>query len=192
MKLPTLLTPWQTLALLGASLALAACEPNPSHPPTPKAGPDAAAVAPVSAPAPGQALAAATVPAGGAAQLSSLRDYLGSYPHDTVSGSYLEQGVLADRLRAVMGEDYPSLLANLRTVGPLTDAGSLWFLTGNRPHEGGVESAAIVIDPAHNALRVWLQNEGRIRDVSDPAGAQIGLPPDVKTFVDNAQAKPAA
>jgi len=115
--------------------------------------------------------------------LASLADSVGQYPYD--GDNYLEQGVLAARLRALLGEDYPILLANMRTVSPLAAADGLWYVTGNRPHEGGVEAAAVVIDPRQNALRVWLLNAGQSQEFIDPPTAKIPWPRDVQTLIKN-------
>lgn len=124
----------------------------------------------------------------GAQSLASLQQYVGTYPSDNQS-SFLEQGVLAERLKQLLGADYSTLLLNMRTVGPLTQDGTLWFITGNRPHEGGMEAAAVVIDSPHNAIRVWMLHEGKEQEWSDPAGVQVPWPQDVQTMIDNQKSK---
>lgn len=197
-----------TAAAVAAAGLLAGCEPKP---PEPKAAIVAPAVtapamagtihaapvplntADVSATAavilnekPVPATPAADAPASAGAPLESLAtlaDSVGQYPYD--GDNYLEQGVLAARLRALLGAEYPVLLANMRTVSPLAAADGLWFITGNRPHEGGVEAAAVVIDPRQNALRVWLLNAGQSQEFIDPPSAQIPWPRDVQTLIKN-------
>ena len=121
-----------------------------------------------------------------AAPLSSLRPSLGQYPHE--GGDYLRQGALAQRLRALLGpERYAVLLANLQVSGPLSAEGELWFITGNRQHQGGAEQAAVVIDPARDALRVWLLHAGRAQEFTDPPDAHIPWPADVRTMLGNAR-----
>ena len=174
------------VAAVAAALLLAACEPKPPEPKAalaalPVADAVTAAVilrdAPVPVP-PVPALAEAP-----AESLASLRDSVGKYPYDETN--YLEQGVLAARLRALLGERYPLLLANMRTVSPLAEADGLWFITGNRPHEGGAEAAAVVIDPRQNALRVWLLSAGQSHEFVDPPMASIPWPKDVRTMLQN-------
>ena len=164
-------------AALLATVLLAACEPKPPEPKTANlsGGAQAAVILPD---APALATEAAAQQS-----LASLRDAIGNYPYDETN--YLEQGVLAARLRALLGERYPLLLSNLRTVSALTEADGLWFITGNRSHEGGVEAAAVVIDPRQNALRVWLLNAGRSQEFVDPPTAQIPWPKDVQTLLQN-------
>ena len=193
-----LLKPWYTL-LIGAAVAgLAACQP--SAPPAPKLGSEPVASAPSSAPVTdavqGLGADAATVAASAetaaatpisslqASPLSSLREYVGQYPSDS-NVSFLEQGVLADRLKQMLGKDYPVLLSNLRTVSPLSADAGRWFITGNRPHEGGTEAAAVVVDAAQNAVRVWMLHEGKVTEYQHPSEAQVPWPVDVQTMVDN-------
>ena len=120
--------------------------------------------------------------------LASLQQYVGTYPSDNTT-SFLEQGVLADRLKQLLGADYANFLLNMRTVGPLTQVGTQWFITGNRPHEGGMEEAALVIDAPQNAIRVWMLHDGKVKEWIDPAGAQVPWPQDVQTMIDNQKSK---
>lgn len=126
-----------------------------------------------------------TVPDG----LASLQQYVGTYPSDS-QVSFLEQGVLAERLKQMLGADYANFLLNMRTVGPLTQDGMVWFITGNRPHEGGMEEAAVVIDAPQNAIRVWMLHEGKVNEWITPVGAQVPWPTDVQTMIDNQKSKP--
>ena len=163
-----LLKPWQTLAVLTAAGVLAACDP--AAPPAPKA----TAASPTAA-----------VPAARSA-LYSLQSYVGNYPSDS-QVNFLEQGALAQRLKQLLGNQYVVFLTNMRTVGPLQEDVGRWFITGNRPHEGGVESAAVVVDPQQNALRVWMLHEGRQSEYQDPPGAYVAWPAEVRTLQRNAQ-----
>lgn len=205
-----LLSPWHTVAVLVAAGALAACEPAP---PTPKAAsvPGAAAPssastsAPVSAPASStgavqglgddaamvaasaekaQTLPSNAAPDTSASPLAELKQYVGTYPSDS-NVSFLEQGVLADRLKLMLGKEYSTLLSNLRTVSPLTEDAGRWFITGNRPHEGGTEAAAVVVDAGKNAVRVWMLHEGKVSEYQDPNHITVPWPKDVQTMQDN-------
>lgn len=197
-----LLTPWHTLAVLAAVAGLAACEP--STPPAPKmdsaapaaSAPPAAAVTDAvqtmgadAATVAASADVAAATPASSlqSSPLSSLREYVGRYPSDS-NVSFLEQGVLADRLKQLLGKDYPTLLSNLRTVSPLTADAGRWFITGNRPHEGGTEAAAVVVDAPQNAIRVWMLHEGKVTEYQDPGQVNVPWPVDVQTMQDNQKA----
>ena len=204
-----LLSPWHTVAVLVAAGALAACEPAP---PTPKAASVPGAAAPGSASASSTFVPASTdgavqglgddaamvaasaekaqtlpshaAPDAGASPLAELKQYVGTYPSDS-NMSFLEQGVLADRLKLMLGKEYSTLLSNLRTVSPLTEDAGRWFITGNRPHEGGTEAAAVVVDAGKNAVRVWMLHEGKVSEYQDPNHITVPWPKDVQTMQDN-------
>ena len=120
----------------------------------------------------------------GEAELQSLVSLLGKYPQDGTK--YLEQGVLAERLKALLGRRYDALLLNLQTVSPLNKEGELWSITGNRQHEGGTEAAAVVIDPARNAIRVWLLNRGTQTVYTDLPQGDIPWTESVNKLIANA------
>lgn len=119
--------------------------------------------------------------------LASMALQVGKYRSEGLD--YLKEGVLAKRLKALLGEQYATLLENLGTSGPLEQHGQLLSLTGNRPHQGGDESAAIVIDPARNGLRVWLQHQGQQTVFTDVQGDAIAWPEPVQIFMGNATGK---
>ncbi|MDR0261253.1 MAG: hypothetical protein LBI76_15745 [Comamonas sp.] len=166
---------WAAVVLAGGLLA--ACDK--AQPPAPVAP---AAPAAVADPAPAPA-AEPSAPAA-AASLESLRAQVGKYPSDA-GADFLHQGPLSQRLQALMGADYQVLLTNLGTSGPLTQQGDLLFVTGNKPHEGGDEQAAVVVDLAQNAVRVWLAHAGQEQDKSDPATATVAWPSDVQAMQSN-------
>lgn len=179
--MPSMLSPLHTGAVLcAAMLMLAACDPRSPSVPQPKAETTLTApqAEPVSPSAPSAEAAATTEPV-----LSGLSQYLGQYPSDGVN--YLEQGALAERLKSLLGPRYPTLLANMRTVGPLSEEGALWSIVGLRPHEGGSEIGAVVIDPQRNVLRVLLVTAGVPSEFSDAQGAPVEWPPSVQTTLQN-------
>ncbi|WP_455554572.1 hypothetical protein [Comamonas sp.] len=197
----SLLSPWHTVVLMTVVGVLAACEPAP---PAPKAalqapssaarlppattdavqglGGDAALVAQSAEKA--ESLPSTATPTTDASPLGALRQYVGTYPSDS-NMSFLEQGVLAERLKHMLGKNYSTLLGNMRTVGPLTEEDGLWFITGNRPHEGGKEAAAVVVDATKNAVRVWMLHEGQVSEYLDPMHANVPWPKEVQTMLDN-------
>lgn len=200
------LSPWHTISLITVAGVLAACEPTPPAPKASQGTPaqkdalpgastdavkdldgDAALVAQSAAKADSvPSTAAATTDA---SPLGELKQYVGTYPSDS-NVSFLEQGVLADRLKHMLGKDYTTLLNNLRTVSPLTEDAGRWFITGNRPHEGGKEMAAVVVDAAKNAVRVWMLHGGKVTEVIDPMSANVPWPQDVQTMLDNQSSAP--
>lgn len=157
------------LAAVLLGLALAGCEPTQPKPVAQNAAPALSTAASAASPA----------------TLAGLRPLVGSYPGERAD--YLRQGALAERLQRLLGDDYGVLLTNLGTSGPLVQEGDLLYITGNKPHEGGDEQAAVVVDPARNALRVWLVHAGQERDWRDPASITLDWPRDVRTMRSNRQ-----
>lgn len=116
---------------------------------------------------------------------AGLQAQVGRYPAD--GGDYLRTGPLADRLRGLLGPtNYPVLLDNMGVSSPLRQEGALLYITGNRPHDGGTEAAAVVIHPAKDAVRVWLLTGGEEWEVQD-VGTLSTLPADVVTMMENAR-----
>ena len=119
------------------------------------------------------------------ASLATLAPMLGKYPQDGTD--FLRKGVLADRLKLMMGNRFDMLVKNMGTVGPLTKEGEVWSLVGNRPHAGGSDAGAIVIDPARNGVRVWLFGRGAQSAFTDLAEGNIPWTESVQKTIDNAQ-----
>lgn len=115
--------------------------------------------------------------------LDSLKPLEGKYRWDGVD--YVKDGVLAERLKALMGQQYDTLLKNLQTLGPLEPVAGLLYVMGNRQHQGGEEMAAVVIDPVRNGLRVWLLSEGRQTVFTDVEGPEIPWPSAIETTLSN-------
>jgi hypothetical protein len=126
----------------------------------------------------------------GEESLASLKSFEGKYRWDGVD--YLKQGVLAQRLKALTGAQYETLLKNLQTVGPLEVDDGMLRVSGNRQHMGGEEVAAVVIDPARNGLRVWLLSEGKNQVFTDVDGADIPWPSGVQAMIKNVLQAPAS
>ena len=129
--------------------------------------------------------AAQATPTSAATGWAGLQAQVGRYP--AKGGDYLRTGPLAQRLRGLLGPvNYPVLLDNLGVSGPLRQEGGMLYITGNRPHEGGTEAAAVVIHPAHDAVRVWLLTGGEEWEVQDQGTPKL-LPADVATMMENAR-----
>lgn len=160
MRLPVPLSCRSLLACISLASVLAGCTVPPQ------------AGSPVSPPA-------------AASSWAALQTQVGRYPTD--GADFLRSGPLADRLRALLGPaNYPVLLENMGVSGPLQRDGRLLYVTGNRPHQGGSEAAAVVLDPAADAVRVWLLTGGEEWEVQDH-GVTVPLPADVRTMVQNAR-----
>ena len=162
---------WVAALVVGG--ALSGCKPQP---PTPKAQASSAS-------APEDAAHVAAPPAAPPQSLKDLLELAGSYPGERTD--YLREGALAQRLRTLMGADYEVLLANLGTSGPLVRAGNQLLITGNKPHDGGNEQAAVLVDPQQNTVQVWLVHEGLEREVHDPGFVLQPWPQDVLTMQAN-------
>ena len=180
---------------LAAAALLVACDKTKAPSPTAAAEDVRAAAAAAAAPpaATAQIEEAATVPVeevrvphvatDGEPGLDSLKPLQGKYRWDGVD--YVKDGVLAQRLKTLMGPQYDTLLKNLQALGPLEPSAALLYVMGNRQHQGGEEMAAVVIDPVRNGLRVWLLSEGRQTVFTDVDGADIPWPSAVQSMLRN-------
>ena len=180
---------------LAAAALLVACDKTKAPSPTAAAEDVRAAAAAAAAPpaATAQIEEAATAPVeevrvphvakDGEPGLDSLKPLQGKYRWDGVD--YVKDGVLAQRLKTLMGPQYDTLLKNLQALGPLEPSAALLYVMGNRQHQGGEEMAAVVIDPVRNGLRVWLLSEGRQTVFTDVDGADIPWPSAVQSVLRN-------
>ena len=176
---------------LAAAALLVACDKTKAPAPTAAAADARAAAAPPAATA--QIEAAATAPVeevrvphvatDGEPGLDSLKPLQGKYRWDGVD--YVKDGVLAQRLKTLMGPQYDTLLKNLQALGPLEPSAAVLYVMGNRQHQGGEEMAAVVIDPVRNGLRVWLLSEGQQTVFTDVDGADIPWPSAVQSMLRN-------
>ena len=178
------------LALAAAAL-LAACDKTKSPSPTTAPAADAAAAMPhaeakfeePAATAQVQASSSEIKQVNGEESLGSLAALEGKYRWDGVD--YLKEGVLAQRLKTLLGDQYETVLKNLETVGPLEAQDGELYVFGNRQHQGGEESAAIVINPERNGLRIWLLSAGQQTVFTDVDGEAIRWPESVQTLIKN-------
>lgn len=153
-----------TMAALGACAALAACG-QPAQKATPPAE-DTTAAAPV-APA-----ATAAWP--------GLEGLVGKYPAD-----FLDDSPITADLKTLLGDKFATLKINTQTSGPLQSEAGVYYLIGNKAHEGGVEDAYVLADPASRGLEVGLREKGQLTVYTTP-GAKIAKPKDVQTVLSNA------
>ncbi|THT98467.1 hypothetical protein E9531_14165 [Lampropedia puyangensis] len=114
----------------------------------------------------------------------ALNEALGQYPHQA---PFLEQSAITARLTSLLGKDgYAAAMQNLQVSGPLSVEGSVFFITGNRAHQGGVEAVAIALDEASNRIRVWLLQSGQTRSFAEQ-DTTFAWPRDVQIMIGNAQ-----
>lgn len=140
----------------------------------------------VPAPPPPEAPDAVTPPAGYPSPLASLRELVGRYPHDV---GLWEREPLASRLRALLGERMPTFVANTEVQSPLLEEDGILYVTGNRPHRGGIDAAALVIDLRRDAVWVWLLVDGESEALLD-RDVPVELPVDVRLVLENAEPAP--
>lgn len=119
---------------------------------------------------------------------NQLQAQVGQYPHDA---AFLQQGVMAARMQHLLGEHRAAFMQNLQVTGPLSKQGSVYYITGNRQHDGGQNAAAVALDAKSNTMRIWWLQDGQPRVVQDP-GAAFSWPKDVNQMISNAVGTPAS
>src|SRR3546814_19385385 len=70
--------------------------------------------------------------------------------------------------------------------GPLTEDNGVLWTSGNKAHQGGVDAAYLLIDPATHQLEAGLWEKGALKTYASP-GAPIAKPADVQTLLANAE-----
>ena len=121
-------------------------------------------------------------------QWTTLQSQVGRYQSDA---PFLQKGVMAAKMQHLLGEHTSAFLRNIEVAGPLQKEGSVYYITGNRKHEGGSNAGAVALDAQTNAMRIWWQQDGQPRVVQDP-GAAFKWPKDVNQMISNAVAVPAS
>jgi hypothetical protein len=161
-----------TFAVLIALGALACGPGGESTPPAPAETPPAPSVV--------------TPPAGYPSPLAPLREEVGRYPRELDLWS---REPLAGRLRALLGERFPAFVENLGVQSPLLEEEGILYVTGNKPHGGGTDAAALVIDLRRDAVWVWLLIAGESEAFLD-RDVEVELPADVRIVLENADPAP--
>ena len=117
-----------------------------------------------------------------------LQGQVGKYRGDA---PFLQRGVMAARMQHLLGEHRAAFMQNMQVTGPLSKQGSVYYITGNRQHDGGQNAAAVALDAKSNTMRIWWLQDGQPRVVQDP-GASFLWPRDVNTMISNAVDTPAS
>lgn len=117
---------------------------------------------------------------------ANLPAMLGRYPggQQTDAIDLFERGSVAAALRALLGTKLPALRSNLTAASPLQRQGPVYYLSGNAAHQGGVEQAYVLIDPAQRAVQVGLWEKGKLRVFAPTTGGRIPLPADIQALVE--------
>lgn len=135
------------------------------------------------APAPAPEAAPAPAPAAPPADWASLDGLVGKYPPES---RIFEDSAVAPQLKTLLGPKLDVLKTNTQTSGPLQKEGGIYYLTGNKQHEGGSNEAYVLIDPATKALEVGLREDGKLT-VYTTSVTKIAKPKDVQTMLANAR-----
>jgi hypothetical protein len=115
---------------------------------------------------------------------ASLESQIGKYPMET--GLYDDSPVSA-ALQRLLGNKFETFKTNMKVSGPLLKD-RVFYVTGNKPHEGGSEAAYLLIDVDAHRLEVGLWENGRLTIYKD-SGEPIFKPKDVVTMIANAEGK---
>jgi len=131
--------------------------------------------------------AAAGVPRGefGRATLDELNRFAGSYPH---IAHLWNDPVLEKRLSSLLGATLPTFLENMKVQSPVMKDGGVFYVTGNKPHQGGADAAVFLADPATDTVEAIVFEKGSRRDFKE-GGRDVALPPEVVTIIGNLETR---
>lgn len=93
-------------------------------------------------------------------------------------------GPIAAAIRAQLGGKTTALQKNLSVATPLKRQGSAFYLSGNAPHQGGMEQAYVLLDTSRRAVQVGLWERGKL-SVYSPPGRRLAPPADIQTLLNN-------
>ncbi|HET8898541.1 MAG TPA: hypothetical protein VFN09_07225 [Rhodanobacteraceae bacterium] len=93
-------------------------------------------------------------------------------------------GQVPDALQDLLGDKFDLLQNNLTVAGPLRKSAAVYYITGNAAHQGGVEQAYVLLDPATQAIEVGLWQQGTLTVLATP-DAHLVKPADVETMIAN-------
>ncbi len=142
--------------------------------------------APAATPPSPQPEAAVTVQ-GIPAEWNNLANLVGKYPGESSKDNIdiFDKGAVAATLKMLLGPKMAIFQRNLSAVSPLQRAGRYFYLSGNAPHQGGVEQAYLMIDPARREVQVGLWERGKLTVYSPASGTRLSVAPEIKKMLDN-------
>ena len=125
----------------------------------------------------------AGVPRGefGNAPLDELNRFTGAYPHTV---NLWDNPVIQKRLEVLLGTALKTFLEHMKVQSPLMKDGGVFYVTGNKPHQGGLDNAIFLADPASDTIAVFLFVNGVRRDFVEN-GRDVALPAEVVTTIGN-------
>ena len=136
-----------------------------------------------SPPQPEATTAANGIPADWDNLASLVGKYPGNFAKDNID--MFENGAVAYALKVRLGTKFAVLRTNLSVVSPLQRAGRSFYLSGNALHQGGVEQAYIMLDPARRDVQVGLWERGKLTVYPPGNGARLEVAPDIKRMLDD-------
>ncbi len=137
----------------------------------------------VAAPAAPEPMKQAPV-AGMPIEWNNLPSLVGRFPgsYDKSNIDLFNAGAVAAAIRSSLGAKVDVLQKNLSVVSPLQRQGSLYYVSGNADHQGGVEQAYVLIDATRRAVQIGLWERGKLT-VYAPTGTRIPLPADLQKLL---------
>ncbi len=109
--------------------------------------------------------------------------------HYAADSNLLGTGPLADILKQELGAQYGSFIQNMQVAGPLTAAGDVLFMTGNKPHAGGSSIAWLVLDRSGRDMTAGILNPGQL-SLYTTGTTPVTKPADVRTLLENQNMAP--
>ena len=121
------------------------------------------------------------------ADWNNLASLVGKYPREYSKDNIdiFGKGTVAAALKTLLGPKMAVFQRNLSAVTPLQRAGRYFYVSGNAPHQGGVEQAYLMIDPARREVQVGLWERGKLTVYSPASGTRLPVAPDIKKMLDN-------
>lgn len=116
----------------------------------------------------------------GNAPLDELNRFAGTYPRTVHLWS---EPVIAKRLHALLGTSKAAFHGNMQVHGPLMKDGGVFYVTGNKAHHGGLDTAIFIADTASDTISVILFVNGARHDFKE-GGREIALPAEVVTLIE--------
>ncbi len=93
-----------------------------------------------------------------------------------------DNGAIASALRALIGQKMAVLQQNMSVTGAIKRLGSVYYTSGNAPHQGGMEQAYILMDANRRTVQVGLWERGKLTVYAPPSG-RIALPADIQKLL---------
>ena len=112
---------------------------------------------------------------------AGLQNHIGKYPNES---GLLTNSPIVEPLKTLLGDKYDTFVTNLGVQSPLTRDGDLLFTSGNKPHEGGMEGAYLILDPSKTTLEAGLWEKGKLTTYTSQ-GASLRKPADIQTMIQN-------